>query len=115
MTFTDIADMIAEIAEKVGCDYAYYPDTDPDVVHTPYILFQYTGTDNLSADNAVYAKIVGLQIELDTDTKDIEKESIVESVLDTYGLYYNSEEGYISSHNVHETMWSMEVLINGSK
>ena len=45
--------------------------------------------------------------------KDFEKEAALEAVLKNNGLTYYKEENYISSENMWQIAYEMEVIING--
>lgn len=106
MTYQQIDAMIGE----VGLPYAYYqfPETGQ---QPPFICWMLDGIDDLYADNINYQRIVVLAVELYTDEKDFEKEAAVESVLASHGLSYGMAEQYIDSERMHETIYTMEVVI----
>lgn len=108
MTYPEIDAMIGE----VGLPYAYYqfPETGQ---QPPFICWMLDGIDDLYADNINYQRIVVLAVELYTDEKDFEKEAAVEAVLAAHGLSYSKAEQYIDSERMHETVYTMEVVVNG--
>lgn len=108
MTYPEIDAMIGE----VGLPYAYYqfPETGQ---QPPFICWMLDGIDDLYADNINYQRIVVLAVELYTDEKDFEKEAAVEAVLAAHGLSYGKAEQYIDSERMHETVYTMEVVVNG--
>ena len=108
MTYPEIDAMIGEI----GLPYAYYqfPETGQ---QPPFICWMLDGIDDLYADNINYQRIVVLAVELYTDEKDFEKEEAVEAVLAAQGLSYGKAEQYIDSERMHETVYTMEVVVNG--
>ena len=108
MTYPEIDAMIGE----VGLPYAYYqfPETGQ---QPPFICWMLDGIDDLYADNINYQRIVVLAVELYTDEKDFEKEAAVEAVLAAHGLSYGKAEQYIDSEHMHETVYTMEVVVNG--
>lgn len=108
MTYPEIDAMIGE----VGLPYAYYqfPETGQ---QPPFICWMLDGIDDLYADNINYQRIVVLVVELYTDEKDFEKEAAVEAVLAAHGLSYGMAEQYIDSERMHETVYTMEVVVNG--
>ena len=110
MTYTEIDTMIGEI----GLSYAYYqfPETGQ---QPPFICWMLDGIDDLYADNSNYQRIAALIIELYTDEKDFDNEAAVESVLASHGLSYGMAEQYIDSERMHETVYTMEVVINGEQ
>lgn len=108
MTYPEIDAMIGEI----GLPYAYYqfPETGQ---QPPFICWMLDGIDDLYADNINYQRIAVLAVELYTDEKDFEKEEAVEAVLAAQGLSYGKAEQYIDSERMHETVYTMEVVVNG--
>lgn len=106
MTYPEIDAMISE----VGLPYAYYqfPETGQ---QPPFICWMLDGIDDLYADNINYQRIVVLAVELYTDEKDFEKEAAVEAVLAAHGLSYSKAEQYIDSEHMHETVYTMEIVI----
>jgi len=108
MTYPEIDAMISE----VGLPYAYYqfPETGQ---QPPFICWMLDGIDDLYADNINYQRIAVLAVELYTDEKDFEKEAAVEAVLAAQGFSYGKAEQYIDSERMHETVYTMEVVVNG--
>lgn len=108
MTYPEIDAMIGE----VGLPYAYYqfPETGQ---QPPFICWMLDGIDDLYADNINYQRIAVLAVELYTDEKDFEKEAAVEAVFAAHGLSYGKAEQYIDSEHMHETVYTMEVVVNG--
>lgn len=108
MTYAQIDAMIGE----VGLPYAYYqfPETGQ---QPPFICWMLDGIDDLYADNINYQRVVVLAVELYTDEKDFDQEAAVEAVLTAHGLSYSMEETYLDSELMHETIYTMEVVVNG--
>lgn len=111
MTFQEIDAMISGI----GLDYAYYQWPINEAPSLPYVLFYYPERKDFSADCINYQHITALNIELYTNNKDFEKEALVESVLESNGIYYTKEEQYIAEEKMYEVLYTMEVCINGSE
>ena len=79
----------------------------------PYIVYTFPNTSDFNADNTNYLEIVGMEVELYTDTKEIETEKAVEAViLDEFGPY-DKTSNWISSEHMQQTIYSLEVIING--
>jgi hypothetical protein len=108
MTYPEIDAMIGE----VGLPYAYYqfPETGQ---QPPFICWMLDGISDLHADNINYQRIVVLAVELYTDEKDFVQEAAVEAVFASHGMGYGKAEQYIDSEHMHETVYTMEVVING--
>lgn len=109
MTTQQVADMIA----GVGLPNAYDHFTKEEAPGgPPYICFFYGDSDDLYADNANYARIWPLHIELYTDNKDFDLEARVEAALRAAELpWAKSQSEYIESERMYQTTYNMEVLI----
>lgn len=108
MTYKQIDTMVG----LMGLPYAYYqfPETGQ---KPPFICWYLEGIDDVYADNANYQRIVNLTIEFYSDEKDFTNEAAIESQLTLSGLTYTKTETYIDSERMHQTVYEMEVLING--
>ena len=106
MTYQDISDIIASI----GLQYAYYQFPEGTETEPPFICFYYSQRDDFHGDDSNYAKIETLNIELYTDNKDFDMEAKVEAALP---WSFSKTEAYIDSERLFETLYTMEVLING--
>ena len=108
MTYKQIDTMVG----LMGLPYAYYqfPKTGQE---PPFICWFITGIDDVYGDNSNYQRIVSLTIEFYSDEKDFTNEAAIESQLTMSGLTYTKTETYIDSEKMHQTVYEMEVLING--
>lgn len=108
MTYKQIDTMVG----LMGLPYAYYqfPETGQ---KPPFVCWYLDGIDDVYADNANYQRIVNLTIEFYSDEKDFTNEAAIESQLTLSGLTYTKTETYIDSEKMHQTVYEMEVLING--
>lgn len=109
MTYKEIATMISSI----GLPYAYYQFPDGTGQAPPFVVFFFTDTDDVFADDSNYQRIATLNIELYTDQKDFERESTLEEILLNNNLTYYKEENYIDSEKMWQIAYEMEVMING--
>lgn len=109
MTYKEIATMVASI----GLPYAYYQFPEGSGQTPPFVVFFYSDTNDLYADEKNYQRIVTLNIELYTREKDFETEATVEGILGNNNLTYYKEENYIESEQMWQIAYEMEVLING--
>lgn len=108
MTYGEINDML----NSFGLPVAYYEFKDGTQQAPPFIVFFYA-YDDLHADNINYCHKVQLNIELYTDTKDIAMETEIEQRLTELGFSYGKESEYIDSERMWQTLYYMEVMING--
>lgn len=109
MTYKEIKTMIAGI----GLPYAYYQFSEDTGQAPPFICFYYTDNDDFLADNTNYQTIVTLNVEFYSDQKDFTTEATIEAALTGAGLVFAKGETYIDSERMHETIYTMEVVING--
>lgn len=109
MTYQEIATMI----DGFGLPNAYYQFPDNTVQAPPFISFFYERTNDLYADCKNYQRITGLIIEFYSDDKDFYYEGLIEDALTAAGLTYTKYEQFLDSEHMHETVYEMEVLING--
>lgn len=108
MTYQDIYRFI----DGLGYDCAYYQFSETGQ-EPPFICWFFPDADDVYADNVNYQRIVRLVIEFYTDEKDFEGEQTIEAALTQGGFSYSKAESYIESERMHETVYEMEVLING--
>ena len=108
MTYKQIDTMVG----LMGLPYAYYqfPKTGQ---QPPFICWYLEGIDDVYGDNSNYQRIVNLTIEFYSDEKDFTNEAAIESQLTLSGLSYYKQESYIDTEKMHQTVYQMEVLING--
>lgn len=110
MTYQEIADMV----ESIGLDCCYYqfelgPNDPPPEL--PYVCFFYERNNDMEADDSNYQAIVGLVVELYSETKDFEHEALVEAALAAAGLVYGKLSDYIESERMFLTTYTTEVCI----
>lgn len=111
MTYQEIAGMV----EAFGLPCAYLQFEEGSGQDCPFVVFYYPSRDDFMADDSSYAKITTLTIEFYSDNKDFVQESVIETVLDAYGMVYRKEETYIGTEKMFEIIYTMEVLINGGE
>ena len=82
MTREGVAIMVASI----GLPYAYYQFPEGTGQKPPFVVFFFSASDDLYADDSNYQRIEQLNIELYTKDKDFAKEETLEGVLKTNGF-----------------------------
>lgn len=108
MTYQEVNTFV----ESLGFPCAYYQFTQKTAVPPPFICWLMEGDDDLQADDINYARIRPLIIEYYTDAKDFAGETRIENALDAAGMPYAKDETYLDSERMHETIYTMEVVIN---
>lgn len=111
MTREEVALMI----EEIGLPCAYYQFPEDTGQAPPYVVFFYSNTDDLYADNENYTRIEVLNIEFYSDVRDFETEARIEQILKNHGFSFYVESSYIDSEKMQQTAYEMEVLINGEE
>ena len=98
---------LCEILKMTGYPVAYRFFKTPQ--KPPYICYFTAYTNNQSADNVVWQKINHVQIELYTAKKDREAEQKLEEAMTSAGIFFKSEEIYIDSEKIYQTIYETEV------
>lgn len=106
MTPQTIYSALAEVATTAYLAFPEGQAADP-----PFIVYSFSGSDDLYADNTNYSRIEALTIELYTDNKDFAKEAALESALNGLGLAFSRAEAWIESERLYEVTYTTEVLL----
>ena len=101
-------DDLMQLMEEIGLPFAYDHFAEGESPVPPFITFLLPGSDNFAADGKVYWKITEVHIELYTDEKNPETETLVEAVLDAHEIFYDKTEVWIESEKLYEVLYSFE-------
>lgn len=104
---------IAEMLKNTGLPVTYYEWQQGHVPPLPYICYYYPSMEPEAADNSNHAAVYQLNVELYTKNKDFETEALVETALSDPGMVFSKDESYINDERMYETLYIMEVLIDG--
>lgn len=107
MTRQEVATMVASI----GLPYAYYQFDEGTGQAPPFVVFFFTGSNDLYADQVNYQKIDGLSIEFYSAEKDFETEDAIETILNQAGLTYYKEQNYIDDEKMWQTAYDMQIVL----
>lgn len=115
MTYKELAEAMADLCETAGMPdkYVYYQWPVGLAPEPPYIVYWTPYRNDFRADNINYVKIATLVVELYTDTKEPELEALFEEWFESQELAPDIEETYLDSEAMHETQYTMEVIIDG--
>lgn len=113
MRYTDVTQIVADIAEAIDCDYTYYQFNRDSAPEPPYIIYYYTDSDDFMADNVNYTGIRPLRIEFYSDNKEFELENKIENILNTHEIPFERSEIWIEEQRMYEVNYDLEVIING--
>lgn len=107
MTRQEVATMVASI----GLPYAYYQFDEDTAQAPPFVVFFFSTSNDLYADQTNYQKIDGLSIEFYSSEKDFDTEETIETILNEAGLTYYKEQSFIDSEKLWQTAYDMEILL----
>lgn len=109
MTIKEIATMIAGF----GLPYAYHHFDEEQLIglQPPYLRWYFNGIDDLYADNINFQRVSELRIELYTDFKDFERETVIEGILAANGWAYDKVETYLDSEKLYVTSYAGDIII----
>ena len=104
MTQKDFGDMLA--ASGLPVAYLAFPaDNCPEM---PFITFQETGSNNVSADGVVYKKVKIYQVDLFTADKDEAAEEALENALSDY--FWNKNQTVEDNEACQRYTYTIEVF-----
>lgn len=109
MKYKDIKTIIG----NTNLPNAYYQFREGEAPDLPYLVWHFPSMRPEIADNSTHAQIAALNIELYTLNKDFAVEAAVETVLADAGLVWRKSEAYLDDEDMYETLYEMEVLIDG--
>ena len=102
---------LISIIKEMGIPYAYDHFAEGEAPDPPFLCYLLSGSDNFSADGKVYLKVSSVNIELYTDSKELDVEQKLEAVLDTHGIFYDKTEVWIESEKLYEVLYSFEMEV----
>ena len=102
---------LLSILDSIGIPYAYDHFAEGESPEPPFLCYLLPGSDNFSADGKVYLKVSSVNIELYTDSKELDVEQKLEAVLDTHGIFYDKTEVWIESEKLYEVLYSFEMEV----
>lgn len=109
MTLIELKNILEATGFPVA--YSHFVETDHEALpEPPYILYLVVYSSNLMADNTVYKSIQNVQIELYTDKKDLDAESVLETVLNENEIPYDTTETYIESEQLFQKIYEMRLI-----
>ena len=102
---------INRILSSVGVPTAYYQFADNTGQQPPFICFFFGDSNDLYADDANYVRVERLYVELYTDNKDFELESVIEKILNAEGIVFAKTQDYIDSERMHVTVYTSDITL----
>lgn len=100
---------VKEMLDEIGFPIAYNNFEEESEIEPPFITYIIPSVENIRADGKWYIKISELSVELYTDSKDIDAESRVESILDNKELNYRKSEAYLDDERLFLILYQLQV------
>lgn len=105
MTHEEIKAMLEEANLPLAYDhFAEGESPDP-----PFLIFLFPGSNNMFADDSVYQRINELHVELYTDQKEPETESMLEAIFAAHEILWEKTEVWIESEKLYEVLYTTEI------
>lgn len=99
-------DNLLLILKSTGLKVGYRDFNTPPPL--PYLVYLFTDTRNVAADNKVYEKVNHYQVELYSKLKDLISEGLIESAFDDNDIFYNKNERYIDSEGLYQIVYEIQ-------
>lgn len=101
------------ILEATGFPVAYshfIESINNPIPEPPFICYLVAYSSHFSADDKVYKSIENIQIELYTNNKNLDAETIVENVLNDNELPFGTTEIFIDSEQLYQKIYEVRLL-----
>lgn len=94
--------------KSIGLPLSY--DHFNDEITPPYLIYKFSYSNDLIADNHNYIPISNFQIELYTVKKDLASEKLVEDKLKEIELPYNKLEFWIEEEKLYQVIYEVRLM-----
>jgi hypothetical protein len=102
---------VAQMVESIGLPYAYYQFDEDTAQAPPFVVFFFSTSNDLYADQTNYQRIDSLSIEFYSSEVDFDTEEAIETILNDAGLTFYKEQSYIESERIWQTAYDMEIVL----
>lgn len=109
MTLEELKIILDQTGMPVAYSHFIESDNEP-LPAPPFITYLIVYSSNFSADNKTYKDIQNVQIELYTDRKDLEKEAVLEMILNENEIPFATTEIYIESEMLYQKIYEVRLL-----
>lgn len=94
--------------KSIGLPIKYHHFTTPP--EPPYLVYLFSYSDDLIADNVNYVEISNFQIELYTSNKDLASEKLVEDKLKELEMPYLKLETWIDTEQLFQIIYEIQLI-----
>lgn len=102
---------VAQMVDSIGLPYAYYQFDEDTAQAPPFVVFFFSTSNDLYADQTNYQRIDSLSIEFYSSEVDFDTEEAIEAILNDAGLTFYKEQSYIESERIWQTAYDMEIVL----
>lgn len=102
---------VAQMVDSIGLPYAYYQFDEDTAQAPPFVVFFFSTSNDLYADQTNYQRIVSLSIEFYSSEVDFDTEETIEAILNDAGLTFYKEQSFIESERIWQTAYDMEIVL----
>jgi len=99
---------LSDALKSTGLPVRYHSFKSPP--NPPYILYLFSYSSDLMADDYNYLDISNFQVELYNTKKDPPTEKLVESKLKEIGLPYSKLETFIKSEGLYQILYRVQLI-----
>ena len=100
---------VKEMLEATNLPLAYDHFAEGESPDPPFLVFLFPGSSNMFADDCVYQRISELHVELYTDKKEPETESMLEGIFEAHEILWEKSEVWIESEKLYEVLYVTEI------
>jgi len=93
---------------SLGLPLAYHHFSTPQT--PPYIVYLFSYSSDLIADNQNYKSISNFQVELYTTKKDLASEKLIEDKFKSLSIPYLKTELYLETENLFEVLYEIKLI-----
>lgn len=102
---------VAQMVDSIGLPYAYYQFDEDTAQAPPFVVFFFSTSNDLYADQTNYQRIDSLSIEFYSSEVDFDTEETIEAILNGAGLTFYKEQSFIESERIWQTAYDMEIVL----
>lgn len=99
------------MVDSIGLPYAYYQFDEDTAQAPPFVVFFFSSSNDLYADQTNYQRIDSLSIEFYSSEVDFDTEETIETILNDAGLTFYKEQSFIESERIWQTAYDMEIVL----
>lgn len=99
------------MVDSIGLPYAYYQFDEDTAQAPPFVVFFFSSSNDLYADQTNYQRIDSLSIEFYSSEVDFDTEETIEAILNDAGLTFYKEQSFIESERIWQTAYDMEIVL----